>query len=389
MGNVNAGVVESAKASSYEAYMKRVGSEKIPCYEPSVGKEELGLLTDVIRRNWLSEGKYAREFESRLAELCQRKHALAFSNATSAMITGMKSLGIGPSDEVIVPSFTHPADPNSISAAGATPLFADVDENTLCLSVKTIEAVRTKKTKAILYVALYGNPGDIAAVSDYAKKNGIFLINDCAAALLSSHNGKQVASFGDFSVLSFFADKTITTGEGGMLLTDDAKLLAECNIYKHDGRRERGVDLIERKGFNFRITELQAAVGVAQLGKLSYFIERKKEVLSEYERQLGGIPEVRVFKFGRDADAVPHRVLIFVPDAAALISYLTPLGIGVRTTFMPMHSQPCYNDKGVFPATEKLYATGVCLPSAPKLTNEKIAFVCSSIRGFYSKGGGK
>ncbi len=380
---------ENAKSSAYQAYMSRVGSEKIPCYEPSVGKEEIGLLSDVIKRNWLSESKYTREFESRLAELCGRKYALAFNNATAALITGMKSLGLGPGDEVIVPSFTHPADPNSIAAIGATPVFADVDESTLCLSVESIAAVKTKKTKAILYVDLYGNSGDLAAVSDYAKNNGLFLINDCAAALRSSYNGKQVASFGDFAVLSFFADKTITTGEGGMLLTDDDKLLAECNIYKHDGRRERGVDLIERKGFNFRITELQAAVGVAQLGKLSHFISRKKEILEEYRKQLSGIAGVKVFAFSPGCDAVPHRVLIFVQDAAALISYLTQLGIGVRTTFMPMHSQPCYKDKGVFPSTEKLYSTGVCLPSAPALTSEKIAFVCNAIKGFYAKGGKK
>lgn len=388
MGN-SGSALENAKISSYESYMSRVGSEKIPCYEPSVGKEELGLLSDVIRRNWLSEGTYTRQFESRLAGLCGRKHALAFSNATAAMIVGMKSLGIGPGDEVIVPSFTHPADPNSIAATGAAPVFADVDEKTLCLSVDAIAAVKTKRTKAILYVALYGNSGDIAAVSDYAKKNGLFLVNDCAAALRSSYRGKQVASFGDFAVLSFFADKTITTGEGGMFLTDDAGLLAECNIYKHDGRRERGVDLIERKGFNFRITELQAAVGVAQLGRLSHFVKRKKEILAEYGRQLQGIPEVKVFTFSPGCDAVPHRVLIFVPDAAALISHLTPLGIGVRTTFMPMHSQPCYGVRKEFPVTEKLYSTGVCLPSAPALTSEKIAFVCSAIKDFYRKGGGK
>ncbi len=377
---------ENAKASSYDAYMSRVGSEKIPCYEPSVGKEELALLADVINRNWLSESKYTREFENRLAVICQRKFALAFSNATAAMIVGMKSLGIGPGDEVIVPSFTHPADPNSIANTGVTPVFADVDEATLCLSVKTIDAVKTNKTKAILFVALYGNSGDIAAVADYAKKNNLFLINDCAAALCSSLNGKQLASYGDFSVLSFFADKTITTGEGGLLLTDSPKLLEECNIYKHDGRRERGVDLIERKGFNFRITELQAAVGVAQLGKLDFFIRRKRENLKEYQSQLSGIPEVQLFKFSNSAEAVPHRVLIFVPDAAKLIAHLTPLGIGVRTVFMPLHSQPCYGVKGSFPATEKLYATGVCLPSAPTLSKASIGFVCSSIRDFYSWG---
>ena len=385
MKNTKAAARANATIVSYRAYMSRVGREQIPCYEPSVGKEELELLSDVIGRNWLSESKYTREFERRLAELSGRRHALAFSNATAALIVGMKSMGIGPGDEVVVPSFTHPADPNSIAATGAAPVFADVDERTLCLSVRTIDAVRTKRTKAILYVALYGNSGDIAAVDGYARKSGLNLVNDCAAALGSSRAGQQIASFGDFAALSFFADKTITTGEGGMLLTDNAELIAECNIYKHDGRRERGVDLIERRGFNFRITELQAALGVAQLRKLAGFIKRKKEILKAYRRRLSGIPQVNLFGFSHDCDPVPHRALVFVPDAGALITHLTPLGIGVRTTFMPMHSQPCYNVKKEFPATRKLYASGVCLPSAPTLTTANIDFVCGAIRDFYFK----
>ena len=374
------------KDASYEAYLARVGKESIPCYEPSIGKEEAELVADVIARNWLSEGKYTREFESRLAALSGRKFGLAFSNATAAMIVGMQALGIGPGDEVIVPTFTHPADPNSISATGATPVFADVDKATLCLSVATIAAVRTAKTKAILYVALYGNSGEIAAVAEYAKAHKLLLISDCAAALGSSYQGKPVTAYGDFAVLSFFADKTITTGEGGMLLCDNPELLAECNIYKHDGRRERGVDLIERRGYHFRITELQTAVGVAQLGKLDYFIARKAEVREAYRQRLASIPGVRLFEYSPGCAPVPHRVLIFVPDAASLIAYLTPLGIGVRTTFMPLNSQPCYAVEGDFPATLELYGSGVCLPSAPTLTPEMIDFVCNAIRDFFTKG---
>ena len=223
------------------------------------------------------------------------------------------------------------------------------------------------------------------ALYEYAKKNNLFLISDCAAALCSSYKGRRVTTFGDFAVLSFFADKTITTGEGGMFLSDNAELLAECNIYKHDGRRERGVDLIERRGYNFRITELQAAVGVAQLGKLDYFIKRKKEVLEIYRQQLSNISSVKLFQFSSGCDPVPHRVLIFVPNASELIAYLTLLGIGVRTTFMPMNSQPCYSIEKELPVTERLYTTGVCLPSAPTLTQEMINFVCHSIKDFYTK----
>ena len=378
---------ESRDEDTYAEYMTRVGAETIPAYEPSVGDAELALLTDVIRSNWLSEGKYVREFESRLADASEREHAMAFCNATSALISGMKASGIGSGDEVIVPSFTHSADPNSIGATGAEPAFADVDRESLCLSAETIDEARTSRTKAILFVSLYGNVSELDAIVTYAREHSLLLINDCAPALYGSYKGRSIASYGDFSVLSFFADKTITTGEGGMLLTDDAALAEECGIYKHDGRRERGHDLIERVGYNFRMTEMQAAIGVAQLGRIDEFISRKKENQAAYAERLADLPDVRVFRFNADADPVPHRTLIFVPDAAPLIQHMTSKGIGVRTTFMPMHSQPCYQTGEVFPVTDMLHATGVCLPSAPTLTVDQIDFICHTIRSFYASRG--
>lgn len=383
----------SEVSSSYEAYRQRVGRETIPCYEPSVGKEELELITDVINRNWLSESKYTRQFETELAEICQRKYAVAFSNATAALICGMKSLGLREGDGIIVPSFAHSADPNSVSAAGFIPVFADVDEDTLCLSIKTIDAAKTPSTKAVLFVSAYGNVGELDKIVKYAKDNNLFLINDCAPALFGEYKGKPIASFGDFSVLSFFADKTITTGEGGMLLSDHLTLINEANIYKHDGRKERGVDLIERKGYNFRITELQSAVGVAQIKKAPYFIKRKKEILESYRRQLALLTQVKVFEFNSQGNIVPHRVVIFVKNAVELMEHLTSKGIGVRGMFMPMHSMPAYaNASGnrydyakqkEFPITQKIFYTGVCLPSAPSLKEADIEFVCSSIAEYY------
>ena len=371
-------------SDSYEEYMARVGGETIPAYEPSLGSAEIELLTDVVTRNWLSEGKYVREFESRLAEICERKYGLAFCNATSAMIAGMKSLGIGAGDEVIVPSFTHPADPNAIANVGATPVFADVDEQSLCLSIDTIDEAKTAATRAILFVSLYGNAAQLDDIVAYAQANDLSLINDCAPALRGTYKDKSIASYGDCSILSFYADKTITTGEGGMLLTDDPALISECNIYKHDGRRERGHDLIERIGYNLRLTELQAAVGVAQLDKMEGFIERKRENQRLYEELLRDVPQVRVFQFNPDCVVVPHRSIIFVPKAASLIGHLNALGIGVRTTFMPMHSQPCYDTGQRLPITERLHAQGVCLPSAPGLTRHQIEFVCCAISDYYS-----
>lgn len=373
------------KEKSYQDYMERVGKESIPCYEPTMGEQEIEFLTDVVNRNWLSENKYTREFEHRLAKICERKYSIAFCNATSALISGMKSYNIGNGDEVIVPSFTHPADPNSISVTGASPVFADVDYNTLCMSVDTIKQVVTNKTKAILFVSLYGNAEGIDKVEQFAKENNIVLINDCAAALCGKYKNKSIASYGDFSVLSFFADKTITTGEGGMFLTDNEELVKDSNFFKHDGRRERGYDLIEKRGYNFRITELQTAVGVAQLNKLDGFIKRKKEILIKYKELLSDFNEAKLFKFTENGDIVPHRIIILVKDAKLLIEYLSSKGIGVRTMFWPMHSQPVYNTGQNMPVTEKLFKEGICLPSAPSLTDQDIEFVCDSIKQYFKK----
>jgi perosamine synthetase len=368
---------------AYQEYMARVQREQIPCYEPIIGEPELRAVTDVITRNWLSEDKYTRVFEERLRTVCQRQYAVATCNATAALIAGMRALGLKSGDEVIVPSLSHPADPNSIVAAGATPVFADVEAATLCLSVESIEAVRTPRTKAILLVSAYGNAADLSELEAYASEHKLWLINDCAAALGSTYKGRPVAAYGVLAVLSFFADKTITTGEGGMLLTDTAELVADVNFYKHDGRRERGHDLIERTGYNFRITELQTAVGVAQLDRLSYFIQRKKEIWQQYRDALANVSAVTIFAFNPDSDAVPHRIVIMVPAAAALIEYLEARGIGVRTLFMPMHRQPAYQAPGSFPVTERLYARGICLPSAPTLSADDIAFISQTIAEFY------
>jgi perosamine synthetase len=368
---------------SYNNYIKRIKNETLPCYEPSIGNEEIAVLKKVINSGWLSENKYTRIFEKKIAKYSQRKFSLAFNNATAAMITGMKALNLGKNHEVIVPTFTHSADVNAISAVGANPVFADVDKNTLCLSLATIKKVLTKKTKAILFVALYGNSGEIKKISEFCKKKNLFLICDCAAALGSLFEKRQLSSYGIFSVLSFFCDKTITTGEGGMLLTDNKKFLEECNIYKNDGRKERGVDLIERKGFNFRITEMQSAIGTVQIKKLNKFILKKKKIYKIYSNNLNNIFSVKIFRFDI-SKIVPHRIVIFAEKARLLLKYLVKFGIGARTTFMPMHTQPCYKFKGKFPVSEQLYKSGICLPSAPSLKKKDINFISNKIKKFYN-----
>jgi len=374
------------KLSSYGQYMNRIKKEKIPCYETSVGSLEKKYLNKVINSGWLSEKNYTKKFEKYIARFSERKFSLTFTNATTALIVGMKSLGIKKGDDVIVPSFTHSADPNSIFATGAKPIFAEVSAESMCLSLDSIKKAKTKKTKAILYVAAYGNCDELGEIEKYAKANKIFLIIDAAAALGSIYKGRHIGSFGIFAVHSFFADKTITTGEGGMLLTDSNKLLAKCNLYKHDGRKERGFDKIEIAGLNCRFTELQAAVGFAQTKKLNFFIKKKKKIYKFYSKEIKNIKNIEIFKYNKYCNAVPHRIVIFVKkNSKRLLKYLNNNGIGVRTLFVPMHSQPAYNTKKNFINSKKLFETGICLPSSPKLTEQKILFICSKIKYFCEK----
>ena len=375
------------KKLTYLKYINRIKKEKIPCYEPMVGKSEIHNLKKVINSGWLSEKKFTRDFEKFLANYCDRKYSLAFTNATSAMIVGMKALGITHGDEVIVPSFSHSADANSISATGAKPIFTEVSIKSMCLTLSQIKKSITKKTKAILYVAVYGNADELDSIEKFCKKNKLFLIVDAAAALGSTYKKKHISSYGIFSVHSFFSDKTITTGEGGMLLTDNSKLLKICNYYKHDGRKERGEDTIEIVGYNFRFTELQAAVGMAQTKKLSSFISKKKEIYKKYKNKLIKINQLNLFEYSEFCNSVPHRIVVFTKtksQSRSLRKLLNQNGIGVRQLFIPMHRQPIYNLNKKFKNSEILFDTGICLPSAPTLKDRDLNFICNKIKKFFN-----
>jgi perosamine synthetase len=371
---------ESKIKSDYHEYMNRINNESIPAYEPTFGNEEMENLKEVMSSGWISEGKYSRKCESFLSKYCNRDGAVITNSGTAALIIGMKSCGIGYGDEVIVPSLSHSADPNSISAIGAKVKFSDVNLDTLCLSADLISENITNKTKAILNVCAYGNSGDLDKIEQLAKDENLIFINDCAPALGCSYNEKPMASYGDFAMLSFFSDKTITMGEGGMLLTDNEKLLSLANIYKHDGRRERGHDLIEEAGFNFRITELQAAIGLAQLNRIKDTLKKKKDIHRKYDKALKGISNARLFTSGPCRDIYMHRNIIFVDDASDVISKLVDKGVGARSLFHPMHKQPKYNTGENFCNTDKLFETGVCLPSAPTLNDDDIDYIANCLK---------
>ena len=367
----------------YNEYMQLVKSETIPQYEPYIDSRERELIGDVLDRNWFSEGKYTRIFEKNLAKFCGADYPLALANGTGALILGLKALGVGRGDEVIVPSFTHPADVNCIEAVGGIPKFCDIDPRSYTLSPKSLESNINEKTRAVIVVHLYGFAADMDRILEIAIQNNLFLVEDCAQALGTLYKGKHVGTFGDFGILSFFADKTITTGEGGMLLTNNQDLLDEVNIYKHDGRRERGIDVIERLGYNFRITELQTAIGVAQFERLSTIIEKKIENNERFKELLSECDQIHFPLSDANTYRVPHRVLIEVKDPESLKTYLAIKGIGCRRFYIPMHRQPCCNKRGEFPNSENAYSRGLCLPSYPMLTTNQIEYICANIVDYY------
>jgi len=369
----------------YNEYMQLVKSETIPQYEPYINSRERELINDVLDRNWFSEGKYTRIFEGKLAEFCGADYSLALANGTGALILGFKALGVGRGDEVIVPSFTHPADVNCIEAVGAIPKFCDIDPRTYTLSPRSLESKINDKTRAVIVVHLYGFAADMDRILEIANHNNLFVVEDCAQALGTLYRGKHVGTFGDFGILSFFADKTITTGEGGMLITNNQDLLDEVNIYKHDGRRERGIDVIERLGYNFRITELQTAIGVAQYEKLSTIIEKKIENNERFQELLSECDQIHFPFSSEHTYRVPHRVLIEVEEPENLKTYLATKGIGCRRFYIPMHRQPCCNKRGNFPNSENAYSRGLCLPSYPMLTTDQIEYICANIVDYYNK----
>jgi perosamine synthetase len=362
----------------------------IPQFEPWLGEEELAQVAETIRANWITGGEKVKEFERKIGELCGVKHAIAVCNGTLALYVGLKILRIGEGDEVIVPDFTFIASANSVVMAGATPVFVDIDAKTFNMAPECTEKAITLKTKAIMPVHIYGQSADMDAIGEIAKRHGLYVIEDAAQGIGVTFKGKPVGGFGEVGCLSFYADKTMTTGEGGMVLTNDDELARQCLILKHQGRTGRGIYFHEYIGYNFRLTDLQAAVGLAQLSKLPTIIDKKKKNERLYKELLKDVEGVEFPYIDPRGFNVPFRINILVDEPEALSSFLQKEGISSRCFFYPLHKQPCYNVDGEFPNAVRAYERGLSLPSAVTLAEEQIEYVCDKIRLFMrSKHGGR
>jgi perosamine synthetase len=363
---------------------------KINQFDPYITKEDLSSLTEVIRDNWITEGKKTEGLQNMLRDYCKVKHVIMLPNGTLALYVAMMIAGIGAGDEVIVPVFTFVGSATSIVLTGAKPVFVDVNIGDFNIAIDGLKNAITPRTKAIMPVHIYGQSAKMDEIMDIAKDKNLKVIEDAAQGIGVTFGNRHVGTFGNIGCMSFYADKTITTGEGGAIMTDDDGLADKCRYFKNQGRLKRGSFVHPHIGFNFRITDLQAALGLAQMKKLDYIIERKIENETLYKSYLKNVREV---KFPEDlgyGKRVPFRVNILVDNPENLSEYLSKKEIGVRRFFYPLHLQPCFNDKNCVRAKSYknaglIYANGLSLPSGVNLTKKHIKHICNLVASYYEK----
>lgn len=358
---------------------------KVPQFSPWVGKEEIEAVAESIKSNWITEGPKSQEFVTKLLKLIGAKYGVLAPNGTLALYLGLKAMGIGPGDEVLVPDFTFIASATAVEMAGAKPVFVDVNRENFQIDLAGSDNLVFTNTKAVMPVHIYGTVCNMDQVISFARKHKLKIIEDAAQAIGVHWRGKHAGTFGTVGCFSFFADKTITTAEGGLVVTDNKEAYQQLLYLRNQGRIDRGSFIHPRLGYNFRMTDIQCAVGLAQLKKLRQIKARKLHLLKLYLRLLKGIPGMKFFKPEIDAEWIPFRVGILHKRAEKLMEYMTKNNIEARTFFYPLHRQPCFanlKDGRKFPNADFGYQHGICLPTFPGLTDKQVKYVCQVIRKF-------
>ena len=361
---------------------------KYPVYIPLLDGNERKYVDECIDTSWISSrGHFVSDFENAFASYIGMKYATGVCNGTVAIHLAMVALGIKKGDEVIVPTFTYVASANPILMVGATPVFVDSKKDDWQMDPEDVRRKITPKTKAIVAVHLYGHPCDMDPIMKIAKENNIYVIEDCAEAIGSEYHGKKIGSFGTVACLSFFGNKTITCGEGGMVMTNDEKLYDLLCHYKAQGvskTREYWHDVV---GYNYRMTNIQAAIGLAQLEKVEEKVSKKEQLGQWYQKYLKDTPLV----FHAPLPNVRHTYWmcsVLAKDAQDRISlrkYLSDNGIETRPTFPAIHEMPMYDVKESFPIGKELSERGINLPSYPALEEQDIINICNVIKDYYQR----
>jgi len=359
---------------------------RYPVYAPYLNGREKALVMDCLDSTWISsKGKYVGQFEAMFGAWLGVQHAITVSNGTVALHVALAALGIGPGDEVLVPTLTYIASANAVKYTGADVVFVDSERAYWQIDIEDAERKITSRTKAIMVVHLYGQATDMDAVMALAKKYSLYVIEDCAEAIGTRFDGKHVGTIGDIGSFSFFGNKTITTGEGGMVVTNNAELDRKIRHLRSQGvssEREYWHDAI---GFNYRMTNLAAAIGCAQMESVDDLIAKKRQIAEWYRQGLAGLP-LQVHSTHPRTLHSYWMVSILVDDAGdrdALRDALRADGIETRPVFYPVHQMSMYTAPGqYFPVADEIGSRGINLPSYPALMRDDITFICDRVRDF-------
>ena len=364
--------------------------ERIPLARPEITEEDVEAVVSVLKTSRLSLGPKTTEFERALADYAGVKHAVAVNSGTSALHLIVRSLGIGPGDEVITTPFSFIASTNCILFERARPVFVDIDPATLCVDPDRVEAAITERTRAILAVDVFGHPADWPALERIADEHGLLLIDDSAEALGSEIAGRRCGSFGNAGVFAFYPNKQITTGEGGMILTDDPDLASLCRSMADQGRGDGGWLDHVRLGYNYRLDEMSAALGLSQLSRIGSIIAAREEVASWYDEALSDI-EGLIVPYVKEGVEISRFVYVVRlderftrEDRDAILKGLAERGIGCRDYFSPIHLQPHIREAlgtgpGDFPVTERVSERTIALPFFTDMTREQVKAVASTL----------
>jgi perosamine synthetase len=368
-------------------YDKRV---VLPVSEPILKGKELEYVSECINTGWVSSaGKFVNCFEEMFTDFCEVSNAISTSSGTTALHLALLSLDIGKGDEVIVPSLTFIATANAVKYTGATPIFVDITPETWTIDPSKMEAAITPNTKAIIPVHLYGHPADMDPILKIAKKYKLFVIEDAAEAHGAKYKDKIIGSLGDLATFSFYGNKIITTGEGGMIVTNNNKIAKKIRILRDHGMSRSKRYWHPVLGYNYRLTNIQAAIGVAQMERIESIISSKINIAKLYEDRLKHIKGLTLPPKAKWAKNVYWLYsIIFNEDCKGsleeLIGYLKKRNIDTRPFFTPIHKQPVYNTGQILPVTEHLAASGFSLPSSAGLKLKDVEHVTEAIAYFLS-----
>jgi perosamine synthetase len=356
----------------------------IPISKPYIGAREKELVLDALDSGWVSSiGKYIDEFEANFARYCGTEYAIAVSNGTTGLHLALATLGLKPGDEVIIPDLTFVATANAVAYTGATPILADIDADTLCMDPASVKSLISARTRAIVPVHLYGHPADMDALTEIGDAHGVDIIEDAAEAHGAEYRGRRVGSLGKCGVFSFYGNKVITTGEGGMLTTNDREFYQRARRLRDHAMSPQRRYFHEERGFNYRITNLQAALGVAQLERIDDFLRRRAEIMSWYQQEIATTDRVRLNRVKNWAKSAFWMVCLEVDwfdetRRNAFMQALKARGIDSRPYFCTMSSMPMYRQASM-PISARKAQIGLNLPSYFELTKREVQRIGSDV----------